>query len=89
MKLKNIYLAVKEQFPLSRAFKNFFVTGNAWGLFSLNSHVNQSTNQPKVTYSSHEKAIKAAQSMQRKYDGKFSAYKCAFCDGYHVGKSKV
>ena len=75
--------------PLKRLLINFFITGNAWGLFSINSHVNQKTGEPKVQYSSIEKALKSAQKMQEKYGVSFSAYKCAFCDGYHIGKNQV
>ena len=40
-------------------------------------------------YFSKEKALGAAAWMRRKHGGKFSAYKCAFCDGYHVGRSRT
>lgn len=33
MKIKNIILAIKDQGPFKRAFRNFFITRNAWGLF--------------------------------------------------------
>lgn len=89
MKIRNIWLAIISQMPLKRLFRNFFITRNAWGLFSKNSHINQKTNEPKITYSSLEKANKAARKMREKYGGEFSAYKCAFCDGYHIGKNKV
>lgn len=86
---RNLFLAVRDQLPLDRAFRNFFVTGIAWGLFSPNSHVLLSTGQPKIPYSSKKKALKAAGKMQTKHGGRFSAYKCAFCDGYHVGRSRT
>ena len=57
IKLKNLYLGFKCQLPLKRAFKNFFITRNAWGMFSKNSHINQHTGQPKISYS-YESAIK-------------------------------
>jgi hypothetical protein len=86
---KNLILALKDQLPLSRAFRNFLVTGVAWGLFSPNSHTLLKTGLPKVTYGSKDSALKAACSMEKKYSGTFSAYKCAFCDGYHVGRSRT
>lgn len=88
MTLKNILLVIKDQLPWSRLFRNFFVTRNAWGLFHINSHVNQATKQPKVTYSSKKSAEKAANSMKKKYNKHFSNYKCIHCDGYHVGKNR-
>ena len=30
IKLKNLILGLKEQGPFKRAFRNFFITGNAW-----------------------------------------------------------
>lgn len=89
MKMKNLIEALKSQLPLKRAFKNFFITGNAWGLFSKNSHINQSNGKPKVQYPSKEKAQKAADSMQKKTGAYFSVYKCIYCDGWHIGKNRV
>lgn len=87
IKLKNLILGLKGQLPLRRAFKNFFITGNARGIFSINSHINQHTNEPKIAYSSVESATKAATKMEKKTGKHFSVYKCIFCDGYHIGKN--
>jgi len=89
MKLLNVFLALKYQLPLKRAFRNFFVTRNAWGMFSKNSHVVASTGKLKIQYSSIKSAEKAAASMEKKYEGKFKPYKCIFCDGFHIGKNRV
>ena len=35
--LKNLYLGIKDQGPFKRFFRNFFITGNARGLFVINS----------------------------------------------------
>lgn len=88
IKLKNIYLALKGQLPLKRAFRNFFITGNAWGMFSKNSHIRQSNGQPKVTYNTYTSALKAADKMSEKHGVHFSVYKCIFCDGFHIGKNR-
>jgi hypothetical protein len=88
MKLKNLILALKDQGPLKRAFRNFFITGNAWGLFSINSHIRQDTQKPKVTYNTQETAAKSAISLGKKNGVHFSYYKCAYCDGYHIGKNR-
>lgn len=89
MKLRNLFLAIKGQWPLRRAFRNFFITGNAWGLFSRNSHIAQGSGKPKVMFNTLPSADKAAASMQRKHGGEFRPYKCAFCDGYHIGKNRA
>ena len=86
--LKNLIPALKSQLPLKRAFRNFFITGNAWGLFSINSHVNQTSGKEKIAYGSYESACKAAQKMGQKHGTHFSVYKCAFCDGWHIGKNR-
>jgi hypothetical protein len=79
-------LALKDQGPFKRAFRNFFITGNAWGLFSINSHIRQDTQKPKVTYNTRETAAKSAISLGKKKG--VSYYKCAYCDGYHIGKNR-
>lgn len=86
--LKNLIPALKSQLPLKRAFRNFFITGNAWGLFSVNSHVNQTSGKEKIAYGSYESACRAAQKMGQKHGTHFSVYKCAFCDGWHIGKNR-
>ena len=88
IKLKNLILGLKGQLPIKRAFKNFFITRTAWGLFSINSHINQHTNEPKIAYSSIESATKGAAKMEKKTGKHFSIYKCIFCDGYHIGKNR-
>ncbi len=86
MKIKNLYLALKEQLPFKRAMRNFFVTGNAWGMFSEHSHIVKEGN--KVMYNTKAGALKAAEWMERKRGVHFSTYKCIFCDGYHIGRNR-
>jgi hypothetical protein len=86
--IKNIVLVFKDQMPLSRAFRNFFVTRNAWGLFHKNSHISQRSGQPKVCYNTKASSMKAAESMKKKTGNHFSSYKCLHCHGYHVGKNR-
>jgi len=90
MKWKNFKLALKEQGPFKRAFRNFCITGNAWGLFHINSHMRRDTGKLKVMYNTKETALKAAASMERKSkeEKHFSVYKCIYCDGYHLGKNR-
>ncbi len=86
IKFKYLLLALKEQLPLKRFFRNFFITGNARGIFSKYSHIRKN-GQEKVGYSTKEKAVKAAESMSKKYEGIFKTYLCVFCGKYHVGKN--
>ena len=88
MKIKNLIRAIIDQGPPRRAFRNFFITGNAWGLFHINSHMRQDTGKLKVMYNTRESALKAAESMKKKQNKHFSVYKCAYCDGYHLGKNR-
>lgn len=87
MKFRNLFLALRYQLPIKRLFRNFFITGNAWGMFSINSHVRVDSGFPKIMFTSIESANKAARSMEQKRGGVFSSYKCVFCDGYHIGKN--
>ena len=50
--------------------------------------MNQNKGEPKICYSTKEKALKAADKMSIKTGKHFSAYKCLFCDGYHIGKNR-
>jgi hypothetical protein len=88
IKLKNLYLGLKDQSPFKRFFRNFFITRNAWGLFSENSHVRGDNKVAKISYSSKASATKAAEKMSAKHGVHFSIYKCIYCDGYHIGKNR-
>lgn len=88
IKWRNFKIWFIDQVKRKRVITNFFITRNAWGAFSLNSHINQHTGQPKVMYNTIKSAKKSADAMSKKYDKHFSYYKCLFCDGYHVGKNK-
>lgn len=87
-KLRNVILVIKDQMPLKRFIRNFFITRNAWGLFHVNSHISQGSGKPKVMYNTKASAAKAAESMAKKHGVWFSNYKCLHCDGYHVGKNR-
>lgn len=88
IKLSNLFLALKYQLPLKRMFRNFLITRNGWGMFSMNSHISQSTGKPKVPYPTYEQAARAAEKMGKKHGKHFSVYKCVFCDGFHIGKNR-
>ncbi len=81
--LRNFFLALWDQKP-----RDFFWTGNAWGLLHKNSHMNKATGKLKVMYNTKATALKAATSLASKHGVHFSAYKCMFCDGYHIGKNR-
>ena len=79
MKLRNIFLALKDQMPISRFFRNLR-KGHLIGLFSKRSHGNAS-GKPKISYSS-----KAAAAMMKKRGTYFSNYKCVWCEVIILGK---
>ncbi len=87
IRIKNLLLGLKDQLPLKRAFRNFFITGNAWGMFSKYSHFRKDGKE-KNSFPTKKSAIKAAESMGKKLGVHFSNYKCIFCDGYHIGKNR-
>jgi len=39
-------------------------------------------------YNTKETATKSAEAMSKKRGVHFSTYKCAFCDGYHIGRNR-
>lgn len=68
--------------------QEFFHNQECLGAFSINSHINQHTGQPKQTYNHLETALKSAEKMGQKHNTHFSAYKCLYCDGYHIGRNR-
>lgn len=88
IKWKNFKIWFKDQISRKNWFRNFFITRNSWGSFSINSHINQHTGNPKVKYNTVETAKKSAEELSKKRGTHFSYYKCLFCDGYHIGKNR-
>ena len=87
MKIKNLMLSISDQLCREEAFRNIFITHNAFGIFSIHSHISGRSNKPKIEYPSKEAAQKSAQAMSQRMGVHFSVYKCAFCDGWHIGKN--
>jgi len=85
--IRNLYLGLKGQLPWKRFYRNFFVTGNAWGMFYKRSHMN-ANGKAKIMYNTKKTAEKSARKMSEKHGKHFSYYKCIFCDGYHLGKNR-
>lgn len=88
VKIKNIILALYEQGPIKRAYINFLVTRNAWGMFHKKSHLRENGEEKIMYNTTKNSAIKAAESMNKKMNKHFSVYKCIYCDGYHLGKNR-
>lgn len=56
------------------------------GVFSVYAHVRRSDRSPKAISDIKERALATADFMAEKYGGKYSVYKCVYCDGWHVAK---
>lgn len=82
-----IFLALKDQLPFKRFYRNFFVTGNARGLFHPRSHSLES-GTPKVGLRSKNKALEVAKKLSDKHGVHFSVYRCMYCGKYHLGKNR-
>ena len=87
MKIKNLFLAIYDQLTRQGAWRNIFVTHNAFGIFSRYSHTARGSGKQKMSYPTKTVALEAAKAMSRKHGVHFSVYKCAWCDGWHVGKN--
>lgn len=85
---KNLLPALIDQGPLRRFFRNL-LNGSIRGLLHINSHISQGTGQPKVGYNTRASAERAAEAMVKKVGARFSVYRCARCEKFHIGKSKV
>lgn len=86
MRLRNIWLGLKDQLPIKRLFRNIR-NGNVFGLFHKRSHFNHD-GRPKVTYNTKATAVRVAEKMAKKHGVYFSNYKCMRCDGFHIGKNR-
>lgn len=87
IKLKYLIQALKEQLPLKRLFYNFFVTGNAWGMFSKRAHYT-AEGKEKVGYNTKESALNVAEVLGKKRLEYYSTYFCPRCGKYHLGKNR-
>lgn len=84
---KNSILAIWNQLTRKGAWRNIFVTHNAFGIFSEYSHISRRNGKPKIPYPNKKVALRAAEAMGKKQGVHFSVYKCAWCDGWHIGKN--
>ncbi|MDO4932768.1 MAG: hypothetical protein Q4E63_09035 [Prevotellaceae bacterium] len=50
MKFKNLFLAIYDQLTRKGAWRNIFVTHNAFGIFSRYSHTVRGSGKPKMAY---------------------------------------
>ena len=57
IKYRNLKIWLLDQIKRKTWFKNFFITRNAWGAFSINSHVNQHTGKENGSNLNSEKDI--------------------------------
>lgn len=58
----------------------------SWGVFSVYAHVRRSDRMPKKASPNKEKALQTAMFMSNKYGGRYTIYKCVFCNGWHIAK---
>lgn len=86
MKIKNVFLWLREKLSAPHFFRNLFSYRKMWGAFSVYSHQRRSDGKSNISYSSRKKAEKAAESISKKYGVPFIAYKCLFCEGWHIAK---
>lgn len=83
---KNVKIWLRELWDRDAFFRSFFITRNALGGFSINSHIRYDNGQAKQTYNHLETAKKSAEKLSIKKGIHFNYYKCLFCGGYHIGK---
>ena len=85
---KQVILAILCEIRHGNVIKDFFIEKHMLGIFRPSSHIQHNSGEPKVKYGHYATAEKAAQRMSEKYGKTFNPYKCAYCDGYHIGKPK-
>lgn len=60
---KNCILAIWNQLTRNGAWRNIFVTHNAFGIFSEYSHISRRSGKPKIPYPNKKVALRAAEAM--------------------------
>lgn len=65
MDIRNCILAVWYQLTRKGAWRNIFITHNAFGIFSQYSHISRRTGKPKISYPTKKVALRAAEAMVR------------------------
>jgi hypothetical protein len=86
IKPKFIGCWLKDQLDRPDWFRNLFVDRTAWGAFSIYAHIRLSDGKQKFFYKSKSKAEKNAFNLSKRYCCPFIAYKCLFCEGWHISK---
>ena len=61
----------------------------SWGVFSVYAHIRRSDRLPKKSSPDKRNALQTAMFMSNKYGGRYSIYKCVFCDGWHIAKESA
>jgi len=67
MKIKNLLLAVFEQLTRKGAWRNIFVTHNAFGIFCRYSHMARGCGKTKMSYPTKSVAMKTVEAMGKKH----------------------
>lgn len=80
--LKELMVWVRDQL----LHPNTLFKKKTWGVFSVYAHVRRSDHRPKIASTTKDKALAVAKSMEEKYGGRYSIYKCLYCEGWHVAK---
>ena len=88
VKYNNFKIWLKEKVSQPKWYVDLFSYRRFWGALSIYSHRRRSDGKPNITYSTRSKAQKAVRSMEKKYGVPFMAYKCLYCDGWHVARSR-
>lgn len=84
----NMIKAILYQCKHHGFINSFFIEKSGLGIFSPRSHFNKDGTE-KVRYGHAETAEQAVAAMKEKYGRKnMRAYKCGFCNGYHIGNAK-
>ena len=60
---RNCILAIWNQLTRKGAWRNVFVTHNAFGIFSKYSHISRRSGKPKIPYPNKNVALRAAEAM--------------------------
>ena len=86
IRLRYLWTWLADQLGQPGWFRRFFVKGNAWGAFSIYSHIQKSDGKPKIQFPLQAQAQKNANKLSEGIGVPFTLYKCLFCDGWHVAK---
>lgn len=91
IKAINILKALKSELPLKKILYKLFISQEIQATIKMRLHIRSHINfnqMNKIYYDNIDKANDRAKLLSNWNKKNFVAYKCLFCNGFHIGENK-